>query len=667
PRALLLVLDNVEHLLAAAPQLSTVLAGCPRLQILATSRSVLNLSGEHDLPVPPLTLPAAHDAVSPTDAAASAAVHLFLERARAVRPDFRLTETNAATVVAICQRLDGLPLAIELASARIAHLPLDALHRRLEHRLPLLTGGARDLPARLQTMRDAIAWSYDLLTPEEQTLFRRLAVFVGGCTLEAAEAIVEATEAQNDAVLDGIASLVSKSLVQTVEGPGGEPRYQMLETIREYGLEQLVHRGEDVAMRDTHRDWVLAFVKRTIPATLGPGAATWLGRLEPEHDNLRAALAWALARRDGEAAFRLSGTLLSFWYMRGHIGEGRRWLEASLAIGADVPAAHRARALLGLGWFANELGDPERGTAALQESLALYRALGDRFNTGNALDLLGIAAEDHGDYALAEQLMTEALACFEEIGNYHSISQAIYHLGVIAYGQGDLDLAIARYEESQRLARAAGDHFNLANTLWYQGLIHCKRGQLARAADALEEALAMEEALGNLEGAAPTFANFGVLAVAVDRPDVATRLLATAAGAVDRRGVSFCLPERLDYDRALTDVRNRLDEPIFRAAWDAGWTRTIRESASDIDEILAAARSQANLTAPPTPTDGTGLTPRELDVLRLVAQGHSNQQVADALFISVPTVKSHLTNVLGKLRLPSRSAATAYAHTHGLL
>jgi predicted ATPase/DNA-binding CsgD family transcriptional regulator len=661
-RALLVVLDNFEHLLDAAPPLAILLARCPGLAVLATSRSVLHLSVEHDLPVPPLSLPAGHGVLSAAEASGSEAVRLFTDRARAVRPDFTLTDANAAAVVAICERLDGLPLATELAAARIAHLPLPALQQRLEQRLPLLTGGPRDLPARLQTMRAAIAWSYDLLSRDEQVLFQRLAVFAGGFTLEAAEMLASSRGGQSIEVLDGIASLVGTSLIQPLEGSGGEARYRMLETIREFAFEALVAGGEDVAMRDAHRDWVLAFVARTF-STIGVArTASSLDQLASEHDNLRAALAWSLERADGTSALQLSGALRDFWYMRGHFREGRRWLEASLAVGADAPAEHRAGALLVLGEFANDLGDLERGTTALQESLALYRVLDDRLGTGFALDMLGCAAEDHGEYAQAQQLMTEARACFEEVGNQHNLSQSVYHLGVIALGQGDLDLAMAHLAESQRMARADNDSFNIANTRWYQGLVHCGRGDLALAADALEEAMAMEQALGHLEGAALFFANFGVLAVATGQLEVATRLLATAARAVDRQGLSFCLPERLDYDRALDIVRNRLDGSAFRAAWDTGWARTIEESAADIELVLAAARVQPSKAQPPNLAVGIGLTPRELEVLCLVATGRSNQQIADALFISPRTVSTHLTSTFTKLGVNSRTEAIAAAH-----
>jgi predicted ATPase/DNA-binding CsgD family transcriptional regulator len=670
----LLILDNFEHVLGAGPLLIELLAACPGLTMLVTSRTVLRLSGEHAVAVPPLSLPRLGgltgtngDAVqSMVDA--SEAVRLFLARASAADAAFALTSDNAADIAALCARLDGLPLAIELAAARVPTLPPQALLRRVDQRLRLLTGGVRDHPVRLRSMRDAIAWSYDLLSAEEQALFRRLAIFVGSFTLEAAEAVCKDDSVPRPDVLDGIGSLYDKSLLRQVTGLDGEPRYQMLETVREFGVEQLNACGEESMLRDAHLAWALACVEQVCPAIYVHRTAAELDRLEPEHDNLRAALTWALERRDAEAALRISGALRDFWYLRGYIREGHRWLGAGLAIGDEVPPAHRARALLALGEFANDLGDSDRGTAALRESLELSRALGDRLSTGVALDLLGCHAEDQGDYATAERLMTEARACFEAVGGrYWLISQSTFHLGVIAQGQGHLDLAMARYEEAQRLARAHEDHFNIANTLWYQGLVHCARGELARAAEALDEALAMERALGSLAGAAPFFANFAVLAVAAGQFEAAARLLGTAEGACDRRGMWFGLPERIDYDRARTVAQAQLGEAVFRAAWDVGWSRSIEEAAADIELVLATARSRSTPCTPSSLGAAAGLTAREMEVLRLVAAGHSNREIADALFISVPTVKRHLTNILGELELPSRSALNTYAHSHGLV
>jgi predicted ATPase/DNA-binding CsgD family transcriptional regulator len=677
-RRALLILDNFEHLLESGPLLTDLLASCPDVTVLVTSRAALHLSGEHDIAVPPLSLlrRLGEEAVGQEGAGlshdVSEAVALFWERARATRADCALTAANQRTVAEICRRLDGLPLAIELAAARVNVLSPASLLTKLEQRLPLLTGGARDQPARLRSMRDAIAWSYDLLDVEERALYRRLAVFVGGFTLETAEWVegrrTEDRGAQHAScgVLEGLTSLADKSLLRHDVGAGDASRYSMLETVREFGLEQLQAHGEVDTARDAHLAWFVTLVERLCPPIHGPERATWLDQLEPEHDNLRAALAWSLKRGHGEAALRLSGALRDFWYLRGHLIEGRRWLEAAVAIGTDASVQHRARALFGLGWFTIDLGDLERGTAALKASLALYRELGDRLGIGLALDLLGCAAEDHGDYALAERLMTEARSHFVAVDNRHGISQSTFHLGVIAQGQGDLDLALARYAESERLARAEGDAFNITNNLFYRSLIHCRRGQLASAAEAVAEALALERAARSDEGVSTCLAILAVQAAAVGLPEASIRLLRTAARMKDRLGLSFDFPERVDYDRARHEARSQIREAAFQAAWDTGWARTLEEAEADVEAVLAAGRSQPEVTKCEA-RDETGLTPRDREILRLVAQGRSNREIAETLFISVPTVKRHLTNILGKLELPSRSALNTYAHTRGLV
>jgi DNA-binding CsgD family transcriptional regulator len=328
-------------------------------------------------------------------------------------------------------------------------------------------------------------------------------------------------------------------------------------------------------------------------------------------------------------------------------------------------ASLRARALLGLGQFASRLGTTAPALAALEESLTLYRSLDDRHGIGRVLTVLGRVHEDEGRYAIAEQFLTEAQACFAELGDVHCQGQTLYHLGIVAQGQGDLDLAMARYDAAQEPARAMADHFNLATTLWYQALIHCARGAFARAADAIDEALAMELALGNIEAAAPTFTAVPVLAVAVGLPDAAVRTASSATGVLSRQGLRLGLPESLDYEQALKQARGRLGDAAFATNWTIGQARTIAESVADIDAILAAARRA------PSPSAGSvsthALTVRESEVLRLVAQGRSNQDIAAALFISVSTVKSHLNHVLAKLDVPSRTAAASYAHTHGLV
>ncbi len=378
-RVVLLVLDNLEQVGEAAPQIADLLAAVPGLTVLVTSRVPLRLAAEHRFPVPPLAVPAAREAPGVETLAQAAAVRLFVARAQAVRPDFTLTEANAATVAGICARLDGLPLALELAAARVAHLPPGALLARLAPRLPLLTGGARDLPARQRTMRDAIAWSHDLLQPGEQLLFRRLAVCVGGFTLEAAAGVCQGGEASGSrdaggavssstsrppdsstSVLHGVAALMDASLLREETGGDEEPRYRMLETVREFGLERLSESGEEKGVLQAHAAYFLALAEAAEPALVGPDAEAWQARLEAEHDNFRAALGWSISGGEAETALRLGAALWRFWARRGHLHEGRGWLERGLAQAGEGCSRSRARALVRLGNLALDLGDYPR-------------------------------------------------------------------------------------------------------------------------------------------------------------------------------------------------------------------------------------------------------------------------------------------------------------------
>ncbi len=408
-RRLLLVLDNFEHIVEAAPLVADLLAACPRLAVLATSREVLRLSGEHAFALNPLALPEAeadHESIAQAEA-----VRLFALRAQAARVDFALTETNTSTVAEICQRLDGLPLAIELAAARVAHLPPVVLLARLDRRLPLLRGGARDLPARLRTMRDAIAWSYDLLDEGEQVLFRRLSVFVGGSTLEAAEAV--AGDLGID-VLEGVASLVGKSLLR-LEDEGSDVRYRMLETVREFGLEQLASSDEESVIRVAHAAFFLALAEAAEPCLMGPDEATWLERLATELPNVRAALAWTLEREDAEAALRLATDLFWFWYSRSDRREGERWLEAALAKTGGGATA-RADALIAAAILAT-VRNCTAAVALAEEGLVIARAHGYASGSARALLALGIAAEWVGDFDRAVVVEEEALALLRELND----------------------------------------------------------------------------------------------------------------------------------------------------------------------------------------------------------------------------------------------------------
>jgi predicted ATPase len=451
---LLLVLDNLEHLLDATPLIAQLLVASPKLRVLATSRAVLRVSGEQDFPIAPLALPDAEIAPTVEEAGASPAVQLFVARAQAARPDFVLTAVNAGAGAAICRQLDGLPLAIELAAARTRQLPAQALLRHLERPLPILTGGPRDQPVRLQAMRDAIGWSYDLLTPDEQAFFRRLAVLAGGGNLEAVAAVTSGAGEIGCDVLDGVRALVEQSLLIQTEAPPGEPRYSMLETIREFGLERLAASGEESTTRSAHAGYYLALAEQAEPHLIASGSAVWVERLAIERDNLHTAVAWALRTGEADAVLRLAGTILSFAYARGEPREGQQWLEAALAAGSAVPPETRVDALFTASALAQVRGDFSRSIALSEEGLDLAQTHGNAFGQARALLALGITAE----------------------------------------WQGDLDLAAARYEESRHLMGSLDDAVRLPHwtllPVANQADVALLRGDPALAATLAEHAVA---------------------------------------------------------------------------------------------------------------------------------------------------------------------------------
>jgi predicted ATPase/DNA-binding NarL/FixJ family response regulator len=661
-RELLLVLDNFEHLLDAAPQLSALLSSCPRLTILVTSRSVLHLSGEHDLPVPPLALPPAREAISATEAATSDAARLFIERAQAVRPDFTLTDANAAMVVAICQRVDGLPLAIELAASRITHLPIPALLQRLEQRLPLLTGGPRDLPARLRTMRDAIAWSYDLLTADEQAFFRRLAIFVGGFSLEAAEAIVDAPLSQGLSILDGIASLVDKSLLQVIEGAGGEPRYQMLETVREFALEQLSACGEAEELGRRHARYFADLAECLGPAVHGADQRAALLPLDADEANLRLALSWAIAHAERALALRIAVTLWPYWFARGRFREGTAWTEAAFALTGDAPLEDRLRAL---NMTANMLflsGAYER--AAVTAQLLLELAQREGHGAGEAMGLMQLSfiASAQRDHDTAVERSEAALAQFRALGCRAWLPWAAQRAGIERLRRGDVARAEQLFREAVNLFLELGNEGGTAMALCNLGVALHSKGDSAGAALILRAALHREVALEREWQIVDVLLGLADIALTRRQVHSAVNLL----GAIEALGETVgYVPHswaRYAYDRIMTDARAAIGEDsfstLFRQGQRLAWPEAVHMALSVTAEHAASADTSAA---------DWGLTPRELEVLRLVAAGHSNREVAEMLFISVPTVKRHLSTVLSKLALPSRSAATAFAHSRGLV
>jgi predicted ATPase/DNA-binding CsgD family transcriptional regulator len=783
-RDVLLVLDNFEPVVTAGPQLSELLRACPRLTALVTTRVLLEVNGERAVPVPPLSLPrrreetierGADDAPpaglrSPAESVlASEAVRLFVARTRDVQPEFALTEENAATVAEICRRLDGLPLAIELAAARTRTLPPAALLARLERRLPLLTGGPRDQPERLRTMREAIAWSYDPLSPEEQTLFRRLGVFVGGFTLDAAEVVGSDGQTgrraggQNDdatalsacpsarlsvSVLDLVASLVDQSLVHRTVGADGEPRFAMLETIREFARDRLADSGEAEEIPRRHAACFLDLAERADRALTGPEQRLWLTRLEVDHGNLRAALGWALAEADATFGLRLASALARFWVTHGHVKEGRDWLRRMLALpdtdGSDVAIAVRANALARAGWLAHCHDDYAAAAQLLEESLALYRPLGQSEHLADRLMNQGMMARAEGDYGqavwffqqcidlyrevgdrggvgrslyrlahvvreqgetdrartLSQECLTqfrasgdrsgeaaaqlslcdvardvgdgiavrahctESLRLFRELGEPWGTGFSLYNLGMAAYGDGDLEQALALVNESLVVFRELDNASCVAEALLGLARITCARGQVEDANGMFLESLDVTWRVGprilvaaGLEGLAH------VRALAGDGHRAAR--LAGAAAAL-RTGIGAPLPPsaRADGAVATSQARAAIGGPSYLAAWDEGRALPLSDA---IAEALSSPvpLSVAGTGRPSTPA--VRLTDREGEVLRLLAAGFTDRQIADALFLSPRTVHRHVGRLYDKLDVHTRTAAVAAAQAAGLL
>jgi predicted ATPase len=510
---LLLVLDNFEQVAAAAPLIAALLASAPRLKAFVTSRVVLHLSGEHEYPVPPLALPNVQSLPPLAALGQYAAVTLFVDRARAVRPGFALNSGNAAAVAEICARLDGLPLAIELAAAWIKLLSPQDLLAKLEQRLSLLTGGPRDLPARQQTLRNAIAWSYNLLDAAAQTLFRRLAVFVAGCTLDAVETIcADPVEAPvSVALLPTLRSLIDQSLLCHQEAADGGARYTMLETLREFALECLAASGEEQTLRQRHARYYLALAETAQPHLGDSEQQAWLERLEIEHDNLRAALDWcSRSAEELELGLRLVVALWEFWLVRGYISEGRAWIAALLAqpAVAEHPTA-RARALCGAGRLAWAQTDWAQAARLLEASLAISQERDDAAASATTLNYLGQVAEAQGDYNRAALLFDRSLALFQDAGDREGSALALTSRSQIAQAQGDYALAATLLERSLLLFEELGDRRGCAVALTVQGQIRHIQGQYAQAVELFEAGLALFQSLGYRHGMAWAITNLG--------------------------------------------------------------------------------------------------------------------------------------------------------------
>jgi predicted ATPase/DNA-binding winged helix-turn-helix (wHTH) protein len=592
----LLLLDNFEHVLPAATVVAETLEACPSLKILVTSRSCLRVYGEQEFPIRAL--------------AQNSAVELFAQRAAAVWPDFAITSENAPAVQEICLRLDGLPLAIELAAARTKVLSPRAILDRLQSRLQLLTGGALDLPQRQQTLRKTIDWSHNLLDEPEAKLFRRFSVFVGGCTLEAAEAVCNTGRDLGIDLFEGLSSLVDKNLVQRVDRAEAEPRFSMLETIREYALERLTDSGEQPATRRAHAAYCLVLAEEGNPELSAADRAGWLTQCDVEIDNLRFALDWVFQTLNRDWALRLCLGLFRFWDMREHLSEGRTRLEAVLRLTGAECSKERAMVAHFLGALASAQGDYPAAENFLQQSLSLYEELGDESGIAVSLNALAVSARDRGDYARAQSNFERSLACwrmlpdrlalarclhnlanvvklrgdyqraqwalrqaadiFEELGDRTGSAWSINQQGDIARAQGDMAAARELYKRALSAFRAAGDQWGSARSLTDLAHVDCMRGDHVAAHAACREALEIFAGLRHRRGIARALESTACLALAQGRAEDALRLAAAAAQLRQSIGAPLPQAEQLKLDQTLLFAWKSVSEGEGKRAWAEG-------------------------------------------------------------------------------------------------
>ncbi|HZU69901.1 MAG TPA: LuxR C-terminal-related transcriptional regulator [Ktedonobacteraceae bacterium] len=780
-RRLLLLLDNFEQVVEASLSVVELLESCPELNILVTSREALHLNGEHEYVVPTLAVPDLQHLPAIEELLQYEAVALFMQQAQAIKPDFRITSANAATIAEICVRLDGLPLALVLAASRIKLLPPKTLLQRLEHRLSILTDGPRNLPPRQRTLRNTIAWSYDLLSVEEQRLFRRLSVFVGGCTLEAIEAISTAPDDKTTEILNRVTSLVDKSLLQQVEREGNEPRLLFLETIREYALEQLIASGEMEATRQAQAGYYLRLAEETKSKFGGPEQTAWLERLESEHDNMRSVMQWLLEKgetedsaRAIEMALQLGAALREFWSKQNYSLEALNFLERALARSQGIAPHVVANALSAATHMAyiqdkNDLaeelaeeslrlyrelentkgialslhhlervartkGDLKAARSRIEESLELWTNLGNRQRIGWSLFRLARQLTQQAEYAEARHLFEESLAIFRELEYKEGIAYTLLRLvemllislddldqvrsllkeglvcmrelddkdgesfcialaGRLALLQGDVARARVLIEDSLLTARQLGNKASIAEYLRLLAEAATTQGDYVKAGALYQDSLELYQTLGDkedmissLEGLASVLVEESIAirwvpensaSAGNDETSVplnvlwASRLCGMAESLREKMGTPLPPIERDACERTIASARSRLGEEAFAQARTEGRGMSLEEVFSppkqpdplltELEQVLQqGAIEQAPSSYP------AGLTEREVEVLRLVAQGQTNAQIAEQLIISPHTVNAHVRSIFNKLDVNSRNAATRFAIEHHL-
>ena len=664
-KKVLLVLDNCEHLVEACAKLAEVLLrSCPELRVLATSREALDITGEVTWLVPSLSLPDLRHLPAFESLPQYESARLFLERTAAVKPTFALTEPNARAVAQICYRLDGIPLAIELAAARTKVLSVEQIADRLEDAFGLLSAGGRTAVPRHRTLHATMDWSHELLPEEERELFRRLSVFAGGFTLEAVESVCAGEDLERDEVLDLLSHVVDKSLIMMRE-ENGEARYRLLETVRQYGGEKLSESGEEGQVRERHAAYYLVLAEEAEPELNGEGQVAWLERFEREHDNLRAAISWSLERSNLEDVARFGWALWLFWWIHGHLAEGRRSMERVLSAesSAFIPASTRAKVLFVGGTMACGQGDNRSAEPLLEESAALYRELGDRRGVAYALGSAAVVAITQERFERGIACSEEATDLFLEVGDRWGAAPMLGCSAVGWLNKGDHRHARSLAERGLALCRETGDKHGTSIALFTLARVAQAERDHERARDLFEEGLSVSAELGNQADIVRCLEGLAAIAGAEGSIVRAARLWGAAGALLEKIEAMYTyVPDRSLHQRQVAAARTRLDEEAFEAAWAEGRTMTPEQAIEYALEQEAAPEAAAIPETYPAE-----LSTREVEVLCLVAAGLTNAEVAEKLFLSSRTVDWHLGSIYRKLGLHSRAEATRFAAEHGLL
>jgi predicted ATPase/DNA-binding CsgD family transcriptional regulator len=661
-RQVLLLLDNCEHLVEACAEIAEwLLRSCPGLRVLATSREALGVVGEVARPVPPLSLPDLRRLPDIGGLTLYGAARLFVERAAAVSPAFELTERNASAVARVCYQLDGIPLAIELAAARAKVLTVEEISARLDDCFGLLVAGGRTAMPRHKTLHATMDWSHDPLSGPERALFRRLSVFAGGFSLDAAESVCAQEDLERDEVLGLLSHLVDKSLV-TAQETGGKTRYRLLETIRQYGLEKLRGSADEAEVRRRHAAYFVGLAEWAEPKLSGPEQVGRLDELERENGNLRVVMGWALAEGEAGIVARLGWALRRFWLLHGHQGEGRRWMEAQLE--RDAPPSLRSRVAVVAALMSHAQGDYQACEGYAPEGLALARQVGDEPCAAYALTLMGLSQMRRGNVEGATARFEESLPLLRRSGEEQTVPLVLVWLGSTSLVDGDRGRAARMFGEALARARQRGDRLGTNIALYSLAQIALSEASYAKAESMLAEGLASSRQMGDQANLSYFLEGLAVVAGARGEARRSARMLGAAQGSMEEAGATvynYYMPDRALYERTLAAVRARLDEAEWTAAWEEGRAMTAERAVEYAQEGEAAPRPTAPETYP------AGLSAREAEVLRLVAAGMTNAEVAGDLFLSSRTVDWHMGSIYRKLGLHSRTEAARFAAEHGLL